>query len=41
MHRHVLWHEDTGLFIMVISPRDEVEWDEILDVLIARVAVNA
>ena len=41
MHRHILWHGDTGLCIVVLSPYKEIDWDEVLDILIARVVVNA
>jgi len=40
MHRHILWHEHTGLHIIIFSHRSEIDFTEVIDYLIARLLVN-
>ena len=41
MHRHILWHEHTGLHIIIFSNKAEIDFIEVIDILIARLLINA
>ena len=41
MHRHILFHEAAGIYIMVISPDADIDFLEVIDYLIAKTLVDA